>query len=179
MSNIESINIKQVKQKREATELAQKKQTKLDDKRDMKFKVKAMKTPMNRGSVSAGEALSVYEPQEYKIAPVLMMVEAVARGVPAIAPANYERMKERLLTSKDFQYLTERMMMDYSVTSDKMKLLLTVLVHSANEVICSSMERQKEAQPQTQHTQPTAAPTPTPATKEPVLSAPENIVLKD
>ena len=37
-----------------------------------------------------------------------------------------KRLKQRLLHSQDYQYLSERVLMNYSVESDKLKLLLTI-----------------------------------------------------
>ncbi|MCP4613062.1 MAG: hypothetical protein GY845_30585 [Planctomycetes bacterium] len=108
----------------------------------MKFKVKAMKTPMNAGAPAM--APMKYECTEFKVAPALMLVEAVARGLPQVAPADYDRMKMRLLKSPDIQYLTEQVFMNYSVESDKLKLLLTILTHCANEILTEATQQQKK-----------------------------------
>jgi hypothetical protein len=145
MSKIETIDVKKVKVQRESAQAAAKKVQQLEDKKDMKFKVKAIKTPLNKGASGGCHPMELYEPQEYKLAPALMLVEAVARGVPSIAPADYERLKQRLLHSPDFQHLSEKIMMDYTIQNDKLKLLMTILVHSANEIITSAMEQPKES----------------------------------
>ena len=142
MSNIEKVDVSKVKQNREATQKAQKVAEKIEASRDKKFKIRAMKQPLNKHAQFAPPP-PAYEPQEYRIAPALALVEGVSRGLPQIAPADYERMKMRLLKSPDIQYLTEKVFMNYTVESDKLKLLLTILTHCANEVLTSATEQKK------------------------------------
>lgn len=139
---VESVNIKAVKAKREAAELAQKKVQKVEDSRDMKMKIKATKRPMNPNTASCA-AVSLYEPCEYKTALPLMLVEAIARGLPQVVPADPDRLKERLLRSQDVNYLLNKTMMNYSIESDKTKLILTLAVHCVNEVVTSITETKK------------------------------------
>ena len=142
MPTITKVDVSQHKAQREATEKKAKVAEKLEEKRDMKFKVKAMKTPMNQGVPSM--APMKYDCTEYKVAPALMLIEAVSRGLPQVAPADYDRMKMRLLRSPDIQYLTEQVFMGYTVESNKLKLLLTILTHCANEILTEATQQQKK-----------------------------------
>ena len=167
MSHIEKIDVSKIKQQKINAE----KKSKEDAKIDKKFKIKAMKQPLNRGAtpsvVSDG-----YRPTEYKVAPALAMVEGVSRGMAKTTPANYERMKHRLLTSPDIQYLSDKVFCNYEVESDKMKLLLTVLVHCGNELLTSlqSQNRTEEVHP---------APVEPETKKEDVLQSPASMEVPD
>ena len=142
MPVITKIDVSQHKAQREASEKKVKFAEKLEEKKDMKFRVKAQKQTFNAGVPSMSPAM--YEPTEYKVAPALMLIEAVARGLPQVAPADYDRMKIRLLKSPDIQYLTEQVFMGYTVQSDKLKLLLTILTHCANEILTEATQQQKK-----------------------------------
>ena len=142
MSTITKVDVSKHKQQKELNEKKVKIDEKVEQKRDMKFRVKAMKQPMNQSSQPMSAPM--YEPTEYKIAPSLMLIEAVARGLPNIAPADYDRMKMRLLRSPDIQHLTEKVFMDYTVESDKLKLILTIMTHCANEVLTEATQHHKK-----------------------------------
>ena len=143
MSSITKVDVSKHKQQREAAAQATKKAQKLEDRKDLKFKIKAQKVPLTRGA-SAPQMMQQYEPSEYRIAPALMMVEGVSRGLPKVAPADYQRMKMRLLNSPDIQYLTEKVFCGYNVESDRIKLILTILTHAANEILTSATEQKKQ-----------------------------------
>ena len=150
MSNIQTVDVKAVKVKREAAEKQEKRAQNIEERRDTRFKVKAQKVQLNKNAQQFNPVAVEHQCSEFKVAPALMLVEAVARGVPAIAPADYERLKRRLLMSPDIQYLTEKIFMDYDVRSDKLKLLLTLITHSANEVLTTVTESRKNESKQLQ-----------------------------
>ena len=140
---IETVDIKRVKVQREASAAQAKKTQQVEDRRDTKFRIKAMKTPMNK-SACYSTPHPEYQCSEFRLAPSLMLIESVARMVPQIAPADYQRLKMRLLKSPDIAYLTENCFMNYEVQSDKLKLLLTIITHVANEILCTVTERNRE-----------------------------------
>ena len=143
MSNIQKIDVSKHKQQRESAEASAKKAQKLEERKDMEFKIKAQKTPLTRGAPS--QMIQQYQPSEYRVAPALALIEGVSRGLPHIAPSQYDRMKMRLLNSPDFQYLTDKLFSNYEVESDRIKLLLTILVHCGNEVLTEVTSQKKES----------------------------------
>ena len=178
---VECCDVKKIKVQREATEKQAKKAQQIEERRDTKFKVKAQKVPLNKNAQSFNPVATEHQCQEFKVAPALMLVEAVARGVPAIAPADYDRLKRRLLMSPDIQYLTEKIFMDYDIKSDKLKLLLTLITHSANEVLTTVTESRKNENKQLEQTQTNelkAEVKKEEAPKSPVFKAQESIKLE-
>ncbi len=141
---VESVNIKQVKARREAAQEAQKKEQKIEDRRDMKMRIKAMKRPMNKVQGQQCETFDIHQCSEYKAAPALMLVEAVSKGAPIFLPADGDRLKQRLLRSQDIDYLLNKVFMNYTIESDSLKLLLTLGVHTGNEVLTTLTERKQQ-----------------------------------
>ena len=72
---------------------------------------------------------------EYKSTVPVLLVEGFARGLPQFAPAREDRLRKRLLQSHDLGILMGKVFMNYHVESDKLKLLLTLGYHGANEVM--------------------------------------------
>ena len=140
---IECCDVKQVKLKRDAADKQAKKTQQIEERRDTRFKIKAQKVPLNKNAQSFNPTMVRHECEEFKLMPSLALVEGVSRGVPCVLPANGERLKMRLLKSPDMAYLTEKIFANYDVESDKLKLLLTILAHTANEVICYAGEHHK------------------------------------
>jgi len=139
MPQIEQINVKKVKIAREAAEKAEKVVKKLDEKKDIRFKVKAQKVPLNKGALSESRVVE-HRCTEYKVALPLAIVEGVSRGVPMVVSGDYERLKKRLLHSEDIGYLMTQVFSNYELQSDKAKLFATMLVHVGNEVIQTKLD---------------------------------------
>ena len=140
---IETCDVKQVKLKRESAAKEAKKTQQIEERRDKKFRIRAQKVPLNKNAQSFNSTMEQHNCEEFKLMPSLALVEGVSRGVPCVLPANGERLKMRLLKSPDMAYLTEKIFANYDVENDKLKLLLTILAHTANEVICYAGEHHK------------------------------------
>ena len=145
MPGIEQVNIKQVKATRESA----KKAAKIEEKRDTKMKIKAQKTVLNKDQ--APPRMPEYEPQEWKMAPSLLLVEGVCQGASSSLPVEYDRIKRRLLSSQDVAYLLDRNFEGYQIENPRLQLLLTLGFHVLQEVISGAGQvKQKEPETATQ-----------------------------
>ena len=90
-------------------------------------------------------------------------------------------MKTRLLNSPDIQYLTDKVFCNYEVESDKVKLLLTVVVHCGNELLTAMKEAPTRCPVATTSHCPDATPTGgvKDNVKEPTLTAAESFEVHD
>ena len=171
---VETINVVKIKKQAEAVQEAQK----LNDKKEKSMKVKIMKTrPVNN---PANVITHQQQPMddgliEYKATPSIALVEAFSRGMPNFCPANAERLRHRLLASRDLAILMDRVFMNYEVHSDKLKLLMTLGFHLSNEVLETMMSDSARAappKPSVSQAQPVAGPSTQSPSKAPLPAQP-------
>ena len=142
MSNVQQVSIKKIQSDRETAE----KSAKIEEKRDTRMKIKMLKKPLNHPAPSGEPVQEMYEPKEWKVAPQLLLLEGIARGTPQVLPADYNRLKSRLLHSNDYAYLSEQCMGNYDISSDRLKLLFTVIFHVGQECITAMSEKNQPQQ---------------------------------
>ena len=132
---VETIDVQSIKKQQEDAKQA----AKLEEKKTKSIKVKVSKRPVNstnhvpQQNTSASTEAELMG--EYKNTVPVILVEAFSRGLPQFAPANEERLRKRLLRSHDLGVLMEKVFMNYEVESDKLKLLMTLGYHGANEIM--------------------------------------------
>ena len=132
---VETIDVAALKRQQETAKEAQK----VEEKKTKAIKVKVSKRPVNNNMRMPEAPQQVSTDMllqgEYKSTVPVLLVEAFARGLPQFAPAREDRLRKRLLQSHDLGILMEKVFMNYHVESDKLKLLLTLGYHGANEVM--------------------------------------------
>ena len=132
---VETIDVQSIKKQQELFKEAQK----LEEKKTKSIKVKVSKRPVNNTNHVPQQNMPTSTEAElmgeYKNTVPVILVEAFARGLPQFAPASEDRLRTRLLRSHDLGVLMEKVFMNYEVESDKLKLLLTLGYHGANEIM--------------------------------------------